>query len=167
MKNNGFTLIELLVVVAIIGILAAVGVIAYNGYTKSAQRAATLAQHKQIVKFIKNKLALCIASDTETLKLNSKRSINCNVNNDAGGINSLNNIFINYFLDEGMKNSYTRESDVVYTGKNGSKDTNGRIRFDETECSSGSKKKQIALWVKTHLEEDYKPTLIAGDGWCK
>ena len=31
MKRNAFTLIELLVVVAIIGTLAAVGVVAYNG----------------------------------------------------------------------------------------------------------------------------------------
>ena len=51
LKNkNGFTLIELLVVVAIIGILAAVGVVAYNGYTASAKKTVTEQNHKMMVK---------------------------------------------------------------------------------------------------------------------
>jgi len=50
MKRNGFTLIELLVVVAIIGILAAVGTVAYNGYTLAAKVSVTKAQYKTLVK---------------------------------------------------------------------------------------------------------------------
>ena len=59
MKQKGFTLIELLVVVAIIGILAAVGVVAYNGYTASAKKSAATANHKNVVKYITSEVMKC------------------------------------------------------------------------------------------------------------
>ena len=60
MKNNkGFTLIELLVVVAIIGILAAVGTVAYTGYTSSAKKNATKSNHASVVKYVASELQKC------------------------------------------------------------------------------------------------------------
>ena len=58
-NNKGFTLIELLVVVAIIGILAAVGVVAYNGYISSAKKSASKAIHNNVMKYIASEWAKC------------------------------------------------------------------------------------------------------------
>ena len=56
--KKGFTLIELLVVVAITGILTTIGIMAYNGYIKSAKRRVTLSQHNKAEEYIKSSLAL-------------------------------------------------------------------------------------------------------------
>ena len=68
MKQKGFTLIELLVVVAIIGILAAVGVVAYNGYTDGAKEAVCKTNHYAIINKIRESQALCKFGDTITLR---------------------------------------------------------------------------------------------------
>ena len=79
-NSKAFTLIELLVVVAIIGILAAVGVVAYNGYTGAAKVSTTKTNYKLIIKEILLISQKCEVEGTVDLKpdYNSDKIYNLN-----------------------------------------------------------------------------------------
>jgi len=66
--KKAFTLIELLIVVAIIGILAGVGIPMYNGYIQTAKIATVQSNFDGFVKFMQVQMINCETSNT--IKLN-------------------------------------------------------------------------------------------------
>ena len=120
MNKKGFTLIELLVVVAIIGILAAVGVVAYNGYTTSAKKNATKSNLNSVYKYLSGEIMKCELGEEKILEgyrpcagFNSTAQINAMVNS-YGDV-----IFSNYSNPyTGIKNCQTSTTNCMIRGSN-------------------------------------------------
>ena len=103
MKNKGFTLIELLVVVAIIGILAAVGVVAYSGYTTSAKANSSRENMTVVYKTWLNEKYLCETKDGNEQALWGKTQCHVLLSSSSSDIARVAGVISNYF---GANNNY-------------------------------------------------------------
>ena len=64
--KKGFTLVELLVVVAILGILAAVGIVSFGGFLGSSKENAVKSNFNSVTKYVETELMKCdLGMETE------------------------------------------------------------------------------------------------------
>jgi len=116
--KKAFTLIELLIVVAIIGILAGVGIPAYQGYIEETKYSAIETNFTEVFNHSNNLLMNCDISGKIEVKSNganprgSYQSFICKNQNT----NSIASLLIDHYHFDGIKNPLTGYSATWWFG---------------------------------------------------
>ena len=115
--KKGFTLIELLIVVAIIGILAGVGIPMYQGYILKTKINASIVHHNQVKNFIEASFTKCATGDQyitfQVSKSGQTKNILCSESAKTLGMYFAGHL--SYIMNDSYGNCSSSIVDSVYS----------------------------------------------------